>query len=642
MKRKIRKRLTLFIVAALFLFIIINYILQILQAQTDMVDASQKLFWQIEQLVSQNSAELEAVSNDFRDICLLRARAAAYLLQYTPSEEEDTNHLKKIAELLDVDELHLFDQNGTIYAGTNPEYYGLNMNAGEQIRFFLPMLEDKTLSLCQDVTPNTAEEKMMQYATVWTEDGSCIVQVGFEPERVVELTKKNELSYIFSLLTDSNNSTLFAVSKDDYTVLGSTRSAMLGKKLTDWNVPLDKVKNWGKGFYFTIQGVPVYGVFQETDNVILGRLMSLENLYANISTSNFRLVMYLLVIFGAVFVLISRYLDKNIVSAISDINGELQKITEGDLDKHVNVDTTPEFAELSGHINDMVESLLETTDKLSFVLDATKLPIGVYEYSAGMERVLVTSRVPEILGLTPEQEKSLFSDYKTFEKWLMQLRKNTLEEGVYRISHDGKPEHYIKMESFPRSGSVFGIVIDVTDDVLKNQQLEQELGQDELTKLCSRRSFYSQVEKLFETPEQLKNAAIIMMDSDDLKKVNDTYGHEYGDRYLCKLAETLNRLSAPFRLLARLSGDEFAALVYNAETQEDLQRYINELEVLRDNAILTLSATNQLPVRFSMGVAFYPADGDNYQMLLKHADREMYKEKEKRKADTSDLFNKPM
>lgn len=642
MKKKIRKRLTLFIVAALFLFMIINYILLIIQAQNDMVEASQKLFWQIEQLVSQNSAELEAVSNDFRDICLLRARAAAYLLQYTPSDEEDTANLKKIAKLLDVDELHLFNQNGTIFAGTNPEYYGLNMNDGDQISFFLPMLEDKTLSLCQDVTPNTAEDKLMQYAAAWTEDRSCIVQVGFEPERVMELTQKNELSYIFSLLTDSNNSTLFAVSKDDYTVLGSTRPVMLEKKLTDWNVPLEKVQRWGKGFYFTIQGVPAYGVFQETDNVIWGRIMSLENLYANINLNNFRLAAYLMVIFGAVFILISGYLDKNIVRAISDINGELQKITEGDLDKHVDVNTTPEFTELSGHINDMVESLLETTDKLSFVLDATQLPIGVYEYSAGMGRVLVTSRVPEILGLSSEQEKQLFADYKNFENWLIQLRKNALENGIYRILRDGETERYIKMESLPRSGSVFGIVIDVTDDVLKNQQLEQELGQDELTKLCSRRSFYSQVEQLFAKPEQLKNAAIIMIDSDDLKKINDNYGHEYGDRYLCKLAETLNRLSAPFRLIARLSGDEFAILLYNSDTKEDLQRYIQELKYLRDNAMLTLSVTNQIPVRFSIGTAFYPADGDSYQLLLKYADREMYKDKEKRKAKSPNLFNKSL
>lgn len=81
MKKKIRRNLTFFIVAALCIFIIINYILQIFQAQSNMVEASQKLFWQIEQIVSQNNAELEAVSQDFRDICLLRARAAAYLLQ---------------------------------------------------------------------------------------------------------------------------------------------------------------------------------------------------------------------------------------------------------------------------------------------------------------------------------------------------------------------------------------------------------------------------------------------------------------------------------------------------------------------------------------------------------------------------------
>lgn len=630
MKKKIRQKLTLFIVAALCVFLLINYILQILAAQNNMVEASDKLFWQIEQLIRQNSDELDAVSNDFREICLLRARAAAYLLQYTPSEETDTEHLKKIAELLDVDELHLFNSDGIIYASTQPKYIGLSMASGEQIQFFLPMLDDRTLSLCQDVTPNTAEKRQMQYAAAWMEDGSCIVQVGFEPQRVLELTKKNELSYIFSLLTDSNSSTLLAIDPEDYTILGSTRPEMLDRKLTDWNLPLDKVNDWDKGFYFRISGQLAYGVFQRTDNIILGRMISIENLYSNINASNLRLATYLILIFGAVLLLISRYLDKNIVHSISDINSKLQEITDGNLDKRVEVDTTPEFTELSGHINDMVKSLLETTDKLSTVLDATRLPIGVYEYRLGMERILFTSRVPEILGLSGEEEKYLLSDYRKFEVWLEQLRKNPLGEGIYCLSHE--PERYIRMESFPKAGSVFGIVIDATEDIRKKQQLELELEQDELTKLCSRRYFYLEMEKRFSAPETLLNAAVIMIDSDDLKKVNDKYGHEAGDRYLCKLAESLRRLSAPHRLIARLSGDEFSVFIYHEETLEELKRYIDELDTLRQHTLLTLSATEQIPVRYSIGAAFYPTDGSAYQVLLKQADKEMYKDKQIRKS----------
>lgn len=66
------------------------------------------------------------------------------------------------------------------------------------MQFFLPMLEDYSLQMCQDITPNTADGKLMQYAAVWREDHKGIVQVGLEPTTVLESMKKTELSYVFS------------------------------------------------------------------------------------------------------------------------------------------------------------------------------------------------------------------------------------------------------------------------------------------------------------------------------------------------------------------------------------------------------------------------------------------------------------
>ena len=71
---------------------------------------------------------------------------------------------------------------------------------GEQIGFFKPLLSDKSLRLCQDIAPNTAEGKKIQYAALWSDNGKFIVQVGMEQDSVKRATEKNELSYIFSLL----------------------------------------------------------------------------------------------------------------------------------------------------------------------------------------------------------------------------------------------------------------------------------------------------------------------------------------------------------------------------------------------------------------------------------------------------------
>jgi len=237
MKEKIQKTLAIFILAAFFLCLIVNYLLQMFAAQQDMVHTSLDLFRQIGQIVENSDRELSAVVEDFSDTCLLRAKATAYILQHHPEMIADEDELNRIADLMDVDELHIFDKNGTVYAGTIPTYRNVSMYDGEQIGFFLPMLQDTALSLCQPVTPNTAENKMMQYAAVWMDDASSIVQIGMEPTRILELTKQSELSYIFSLLTDGTGATLLAVDPDTHEILGSTLPHIVGLNTDNIGIP---------------------------------------------------------------------------------------------------------------------------------------------------------------------------------------------------------------------------------------------------------------------------------------------------------------------------------------------------------------------------------------------------------------------
>ena len=64
------------------------------------------------------------------------------------------------------------------------------------MEYFKPMLEDKTLTMCQDVTPNTSEGKKIMYAITWDETGTRMIQVGIEPVRLLNEVKQNEISSI--------------------------------------------------------------------------------------------------------------------------------------------------------------------------------------------------------------------------------------------------------------------------------------------------------------------------------------------------------------------------------------------------------------------------------------------------------------
>ena len=89
---------------------------------------------------------------------------------------ESPEAARELADKLGVDEIHCFTPEGVIYGGTHPEYYGYTLDSGEQMRYFLPMLEDTSMKLCQNIADNMAEGKPMQYAAClgggWKRDHS--------------------------------------------------------------------------------------------------------------------------------------------------------------------------------------------------------------------------------------------------------------------------------------------------------------------------------------------------------------------------------------------------------------------------------------------------------------------------------------
>ena len=477
----------------------------------------------------------------------------------------------------------------------------------------------------------------MQYAAVWMENGQGILQVGLEPARVVEATKKNELSYIFSLLTADSGAVLYAVHPKTYEILGSTDNNLVGKYLNDLGIEPHKMIDEESGTHVKIDGVSSYCIFKELDSkdldspVLIARSCTTDILYKNVNQDTLLLGVYLVILSIVLIYGISKYLDQKIITGIDMVNHKLQNITDGNLDEQVSVNTTPEFTELSGHINIMVQSLLESTDKLSSVLDLVQIPVGVYEYSKGMKRVRATKQIPYILTLSEEENKYLLSNHVLFEEKIESIRQNPVdvEEAIFQLKSE--TNRYIKMENFIKNDSIFGILMDVTSTMLEKQRIEQERDEDILTGLLSRRALYAQMDTIFTRMELLRHTAIIMIDADNLKQVNDNYGHEIGDRYLIGVADRLRSVNASKQLISRLSGDEFAVVYYGCNSTEELSSYIEALSRTREEYSIEISGQKRLVVSFSMGCAYYPQDGREYHNLLKCADVRMYEEKRHRK-----------
>jgi len=165
----------------------------------------------------------------------------------------------------------------------------------------------------------------------------------------------------------------------------------------------------------------------------------------------------------------------------------------------------------------------------------------------------------------------------------------------------------------------------------RRSQLTELAGRDELTQLQNRRFFYEQLQQEMELAERYKRPlSILMLDVDDLKLINDEFGHQVGDMVLANFARVLNTQSGNQNITARLGGDEFAVIMPGADRRDaDKQAWAIWEELSKMPICETENATIFLGV--SIGTGGYPWGGTELEDIIHWADTKMYANKLERK-----------
>lgn len=448
-------------------------------------------------------------------------------------------------------------------------------------------------------------------------------------ERVLQETGK-EPSYIFSLFCVNPEVNYYAIDVKSEKIVGTTIAENAGKTPAEIGLDLNKVKMDNHAFHAMINGKNYYCIFQRSGTVYLGCVTLSRELYQRIPTTIFELAVCLYLIALTLSYAVTSYINNYVVEKIQDINLKLESITEGNLDAVFNIRSSLEFSELSDYLNSMIRSLINNNKKMSYVLSKTNMYIGVYERSHHKKNVRYTEYVPRILALDEPKMEQLSSDYDSFKAFLDNIRKNPVpgESGIYRLGESSN--RYVKLEETEEHDDIFGVLIDVTDSMLRRRKIEFERDMDLLTGLYNRRGLDNRIHALFQNPESLGYSAFLMIDADGLKAVNDTYGHEKGDVYLKKVSDIIRSFGPRSRVAARQSGDEFILFLYQYDTKEELLHTIKTLEAIQDHSFAELDAGLVIPLSFSFGYCL-TQEGADYQNLIREADRKMYENKRKRK-----------
>ncbi|MFY0655852.1 MAG: EAL domain-containing protein [Neptunomonas phycophila] len=237
----------------------------------------------------------------------------------------------------------------------------------------------------------------------------------------------------------------------------------------------------------------------------------------------------------------------------------------------------------------------------------------------------VRGRTPSILNAgetAPDFYQDMWRTIQSGEDWHGEMRNRTKSGQPYWTTLSISP---ILDES-----NVITHYIGVSEDISKQKdtqaQIEQLAFYDPLTLLGNRRLFREQLEsEIKKLKRNNTTLALFYLDLDNFKQVNDTLGHDVGDRLLQSIADRLRTTLRNSDMIARLGGDEFIALL--PEISGPKEAGVVAEKLLKALSHPTMLGSSEVKVTVSLGITMAPQDGEDWPVLMKNADLAMYRAK---------------
>lgn len=296
-----------------------------------------------------------------------------------------------------------------------------------------------------------------------------------------------------------------------------------------------------------------------------------------------------------------------------------------------------ELDRFSSAFTQLGREVLDTSTKFLRIMDMASVELGGYELRSAPDSIYVTDNFFDLLGMPGVDADDL--TVQSFRELLQRFERSCphspAPDGamLYHIRLPSGKERYLRIETTHEDGTQVGLAEDVTANTLEKLRIEHERDYDTLTDLYNRRAFRRICAEFFCSPEKLGHAALLMFDLDNLKQINDTFGHDWGDEYIRLTGECFAKNAPARTVCARISGDEFNALFYGYNDQDTLRADICALKAALEQSVVQLPSGRELRVSVSGGVAWYPESSTNLITLRKYADFAMYQVKHSRKGE---------
>ena len=299
----------------------------------------------------------------------------------------------------------------------------------------------------------------------------------------------------------------------------------------------------------------------------------------------------------------------------------------------------------------LLSKLRQSQSNLQLIIDAVADPLFVYRTDSKLilKNKAAKSLMPYELFVNGETEKSHYLPPQEMVANVIQKGRAIKYIHTIKQSH-GKPRR-MELQASPLSiDDLMAVVItyrDITEHLetvdelqIKKQQLQQLAEKDSLTQLPNRFLFTKLLNQAISRATRTNSLlAILFLDLDRFKEVNDSLGHDAGDELLITTANRLLHAIRSGDVVARLSGDEFVILLENTKRPDDASSVARHI-IKTISQPVTLQGKRLQPAA-SIGISIFPNDGKIGERLLQNADTAMYRAKRQGR-NTFRLYNSSM
>ncbi len=416
-------------------------------------------------LILENTKEdFNALKAEINTQNISKAKTFALMISQNPQILDSLDTLNHIAKTLDVEELHVCDENGVLRWGNFPEFFGFDFSTTEQTKPFITAINNKSFELAQEPSERGSDKALFQYIGVARQDAPGIVQVGVQPSRLAKALERSDIKAIAQSIVFGKEGYIFIFDKNSGQVVSHKDISYVGRNIKEFDFSSKYNNDESGSFKYTYSDSEKFLSYKTYGDYVVCATIPTEEFTGGLDDFLRSIAITAVLALILVILLVQLIIRFNITGELSKALRVLRCVEAGDLSQKVNTASSKEFKELGSGINSMILSLrnlitnsITSTQKLD---DASKKLVTSADHtSRGAEEIATT--VNELAQGANEQAENATRGAMLAKDALIQLQeieaevkdtlqltdetKKTVEKGISTVRYQSeKMQHNVE------------------------------------------------------------------------------------------------------------------------------------------------------------------------------------------------------